>query len=532
MSAVDANGSSSLQQLAQLETIVPGPDGPGLSPAAGTLATMDSGGWVGRRLGSEGRYEIVSLIGVGGMGEVYLAKNHTLAGMSVAVKRPTDRLLSTPGLRDRFSQEFEALTRLDHPNVCGILDAGRHEDVPYAVLRYLGGGSLCEKYFGTSPGEGDRTLQGLFGWLHSIAAALDYIHSRGYVHRDVKPDNILFDDHGTPCLGDFGIVSVTGLPGADSELDASLGTPGYIAPEASDSDSLDGRADQYALAAVAYVFLTGREPFPGDSPDAIRRAQLKGRLKAAHRFNRSLPRRASKLIRRALSVRPNNRFASCTQFADAMFATSHAPTGRKSKARLLVTAVAVGGAVAFLGGFTWPELQSQTPVEVQREEPSQGDLAIGLQRARQWIDAGELQEALDELNRLAERFPDSPDLLEERGHVLLGLDHAAEAIDQFRKATRLEPRASRYADLATAQWSLKRYEDAITSFTSAIDSPGDTDEPTIANWFSLRGHAHFELGHDAQALADCREAAALDPQNQQYRDNVATTQARLGSTSP
>ena len=155
----------------------------------------------------EGRFRVDRELARGGMGTVYQAHDETLH-QSVVVKVPLPEVLMMEGFRSRFDKEIQELLALRHPHIVRVLSRGEHEQVPYFVLEYLGGGSLSSRI----KAQRDKRLDPaeVATWLPDIAATLDFVHDRDIVHRDVKPANILFDDHGHVFLSDFGIAKAIG----------------------------------------------------------------------------------------------------------------------------------------------------------------------------------------------------------------------------------------------------------------------------------------------------------------------------------
>src|SRR5688572_30481813 len=222
---------------------------------------------VGRVL-SNGRYLLAEKLGEGGMAVVYRARDLRL-GTDVVIKAPLPALLADVQFVERFRREIGSLVALSHPHILKVHDAGVEGNVPYVVMQYLSGGNLENR---------ERSRCAIHIWLPQVCSALDYMHAKGYVHRDVKPGNILFDDQGNAYLGDFGIVKALADVENYSKHNASakltrtgmvIGTPDYMAPEVILGESYDGRADQYSLAVVLHEFFAGRRPFTGASSVAV-----------------------------------------------------------------------------------------------------------------------------------------------------------------------------------------------------------------------------------------------------------------------
>src|SRR5438132_6329137 len=221
--------------------------------------------WIGRTLASD-RYRVTGKLGEGGMGFVFQAVDRHLE-RDVVIKVPRRDVLEDPAFAGRFQREIRSLVRLAHPHIVKVLDVGEADGLPFAVLQYLSGGSLANRI---NPGVPVTVrVKKLQDWLAQIAAALDFTHSQGYIHRDVKPDNILFDAPGNVFLSDFGIAKVladsrsAGTQTLRTQTGVVLGTPQYMAPELIMGQPHDGRVDQYALAIVVYEMLSGVLPITG-----------------------------------------------------------------------------------------------------------------------------------------------------------------------------------------------------------------------------------------------------------------------------
>ncbi|NLX97266.1 MAG: protein kinase [Rhodopirellula sp.] len=279
--------------------------------------------WTGARL-AEGRYEITRVLGEGGMGFVYAARDHSL-NADVVVKVPRRAMLQEdPQFAARFQREISALVKLSHPHIVGVLDVGEHEGLPFAVMQYLDGGSLDNRRPRDKEGKPRPVaVGGLRGWLEYVADALDFIHAQGYVHRDVKPANILFDRHRNVYLSDFGIAKALAAEEGRqvTRLTATgmaLGTPEYMAPEVIMGEKYDGRADQYALGVMVHELLAGDAPFHATSPAMLLVRHTTDPPPPLESLVKGIPAHASDAVLRAMAKNPAERFESCRVFVDCV----------------------------------------------------------------------------------------------------------------------------------------------------------------------------------------------------------------------
>jgi serine/threonine protein kinase/HEAT repeat protein len=280
--------------------------------------------WVGKTLAG-GRYRVTALLGEGGMGSVYRAHDANLDA-EVVIKVPKAGLLADREFAARFGREVRSLVRLAHAHIVRVLDVGEHEGLPFAVMQFLAGGSLRERAARLVSAGPSAALADLAAWLPGVANALDYIHSQGYVHRDVKPDNILFDGIGHVCLGDFGIVKA--LAGAEEARTTAfqttaglvIGTPQYVAPELMVGGAASGAADQYALAVTAYEAVCGRLPFDGATAVALAVQHATRPAPPPHEVAAGVPLAFSMALLRGLHKEPAGRFPDCRSLAQALLA--------------------------------------------------------------------------------------------------------------------------------------------------------------------------------------------------------------------
>ena len=258
------------------------------------------------RIGSELLgYRVEELLGRGGMGVVYRAYDVALE-RSVALKLLAPSLAEDRGFRERFLVESRLAAALEHPNVVPIHDAGEADGQLYLAMRYVEGADLKRLL----QEEGTLGPARAIAICAQVAEALDAAHARGLVHRDVKPSNVLMDEHGHAYLADFGLTRrlTDQAPGFEAGL--SLGTPAYVAPEQIRGAEVDGRSDQYSLACMLHQCLTGKPPFPRGSEAAVLYAHLEEDPPAPQALSNVLP--------RALAKDPGERYPSCREFvADA-----------------------------------------------------------------------------------------------------------------------------------------------------------------------------------------------------------------------
>ena len=262
-------------------------------------------------------YRIEAPLGAGGMAVVYLAHDEQL-------KRPVALKVFAPVTapdqltRRRFLDESRAAAAVDHEHIIPIYDAGQARGYLFIAMRLVRGGDLR----GLLEREGALPPARAAGIVSQVASALDAAHGAGLVHRDVEPANILL---ATPAgepdyvyLSDFGVSKQATRPITLTGTGQFLGTPDYAAPEQGRDVRLDGRADQYALACVAYHLLTGAPPFERESPTAVLMAQLSEPPPSVRVRRPELPEAVDQVLARALAKVPEKRYRSCREFADAL----------------------------------------------------------------------------------------------------------------------------------------------------------------------------------------------------------------------
>jgi serine/threonine protein kinase len=264
----------------------------------------------GQRLGP---YEIVSLIGRGGMAVVYKALQPTLR-RHVAIKVLPAYFVHEEGFRTRFQQEAETAARLEHPNILPIFDYGQEGDLPYIVMPLVTGGTLREWLRNPVPLE--SALQ-VFG---RILSALGYAHTRqpAIIHRDIKPSNILMSQGDWPLLTDFGIAKIVEPSLQLTRSGTMVGTPEYMSPEQSQGAAVDPRTDLYAMGILLFEMLTGRLPFQGQTPLAVILQHVRDEVPSPRSFNPDLSPIWDDVVRRALAKNPEDRYLTAQAMDDAI----------------------------------------------------------------------------------------------------------------------------------------------------------------------------------------------------------------------
>ncbi|MGH7664452.1 MAG: protein kinase domain-containing protein [Gemmatimonadaceae bacterium] len=256
----------------------------------------------------------MELLGRGGMGIVFRAREVSL-DREVALKvLALDPILNHEAF-ERFEREAKLAARLDHPNIVPIFAVGQREAIAYYTMRLVRGGSVEDMLARQRQLEYDHVM----AVLRDVAAALDYAHGRGVVHRDVKPANILNGEAGHALVADFGIAKALGATAGDGATGTGIiGSPGYMSPEQWRGDVVDGRADQYALGIVAFEMLAGRRPFETPSVQDLLTLHLEAPVPAVSSRRAGIPEHADFAIRRALAKHPGERFSTVTGFVDAL----------------------------------------------------------------------------------------------------------------------------------------------------------------------------------------------------------------------
>jgi eukaryotic-like serine/threonine-protein kinase len=254
-----------------------------------------------------GYYRLGKLIGEGGMGKVYEA-SHEFMGRSVAIKVIHQEYTSDKVKALRFFQEIRALIKLDHPNIVTIFDAGRVHRSYYYAMELLPGPSLKD-YIDQKKALPEKEALSI---IRVMALALGHAHANSLVHRDVKPENIMFDSHKVPKLMDFGVAMHHDEQHMTlTQEGVTIGSLHYTPPEQVDGTrDIDCRADIYSLGATLYYALTGSTVYTGDSPQALLAKHLTGAFVSPRKLNKLVSRRTTAIVKKMMAVNRDKRFQS------------------------------------------------------------------------------------------------------------------------------------------------------------------------------------------------------------------------------
>ncbi|HJR36669.1 MAG TPA: bifunctional serine/threonine-protein kinase/formylglycine-generating enzyme family protein [Gemmatimonadales bacterium] len=259
-------------------------------------------------------FRVETELPAGGMSRIFLANEQSLNRRVVVKVLPPN--MTSEVSAARFRQEMEMLARLQHPHILPILSSGTRGELLYYIMPFVAGESLRHRL----SEHGKLPVEDAIRILTEVADALGYAHAAGVLHRDIKPENILLEGRHA-VLADFGVARALVDARTGAKLTAtgvSVGTPGYMSPEQVSGDSIDARADLYALAVVGYEMLSGKPPFEGPSAQAVLTAHLITPPLPLTEVRPEVPAHVSRAISRALSKRPEERFLTGQEFADAL----------------------------------------------------------------------------------------------------------------------------------------------------------------------------------------------------------------------
>jgi serine/threonine-protein kinase len=263
---------------------------------------------IGQQLGG---YTLVGKIGTGGTSVVYYAQ-HPHKG-DVAVKVLGGRWAAESDFARRFKREARVIAQLDHLHIVRLIEAGREGETNFLAMEYLAGGSLW-----AAMRQGPLAPEYASRIVNQLAEALDYAHAKNIIHRDMKPSNVLFDKHGVTKLTDFGLAKALNTDSTGiTKPYTSLGTPWYMAPEQFQGTRMTGQTDVYGLGVMLFEMLAGRLPFDGETAERLMYQHLNDKPIPLTAVRPELPRAMQAVVEKALAKKPEDRYRSAGELADA-----------------------------------------------------------------------------------------------------------------------------------------------------------------------------------------------------------------------
>jgi serine/threonine-protein kinase len=259
------------------------------------------------------RYEVEELVGAGGMSSVYRARDRLL-DRNVALKVLHEQYAGDEEYVERFRREARSVAALSHPNIVTVIDRGEHDGRQFIVFEYVDGENLKRLIERRGPAPVEWALElGI-----QIARALSFAHQNGFVHRDVKPQNVLLNGDGRPKVTDFGIARKLDVQHGMTQTGAVLGTSDYIAPEQAQGQRVDEHTDVYSLGVVLYELLTNEVPFPGENFVAVAMRHINEPPPSIRERRPDVPLRVEAAVHMAMAKDPGDRFATMAELADEL----------------------------------------------------------------------------------------------------------------------------------------------------------------------------------------------------------------------
>ena len=342
---------------------------PGLTP---TVTSVD----VTRRFAPgtlvAGRYRVLGVAGVGGMGVVYRARDEEL-DVDTALKVLRPDLGGDPAVVERFRSELLLAREVSHKNVVRIHDIGEHEGLRFLTMRYVEGRSLSD----VLEKDGRMSPERAVAIARQVASALEEAHRAGVIHRDLKPGNILLDADDTAYITDFGIARSLGRDGL-TRAGAVIGTPDYLSPEQIAGDPVDGRTDLYALGIVLYEMLTGELPFRAGSQAEMLGSRLAGRARDVSETGVHAPAWLRAVVRKLLERSPARRYPDARALLDDL---DRARAPRQGPRALRVAAAVAAAAVVGLGIWTASRNRARPPAASATSRRGSAAAPVGAREA-------------------------------------------------------------------------------------------------------------------------------------------------------
>jgi serine/threonine-protein kinase len=330
-----------------------------------------------------GRYRVERVLGAGGMAVVYCAHDEELH-RPVAIKLPAEHLADDEEFHRRFLREAQVASRLSHPNVVAVYDAGDEDGRPFIVMEVVEGETLAALLARRGPlSAAEVTALGL-----QAAAGLGHAHANGLVHRDVKPQNLLLSGNGTLKVADFGIARAVAATQRLTQAGSVLGTAAYLAPEQALGEEVTAAADVYGLGAVLYEALTGRTPFAADTLVEALTAQQQGAVTPPSALVDGVPAELERTLMRCLARNPRYRPQDGRELEALLRGAPAAPTvplarPRRSRRALLGLAAALVAVVAVVLAVALSSSPAPRPTAPPPDRPDQP--ALQARDLAQWL---------------------------------------------------------------------------------------------------------------------------------------------------
>lgn len=281
-------------------------------------------------------YQILARLGAGAMATVYKAKQLSLDRM-VAIKVLPRKHTNNPQFVERFYAEGRAAAKLNHPNIVGALDVGKASEYHYFVMEYVEGHTVFDDITKKGPYTEEQALKVAI----QVVRALEHAHAAGFIHRDVKPKNLMITPDGTAKLADMGLArAISDREAAEAEQGKAYGTPYYISPEQIRGEmNVDFRADIYSFGATLYHMVTGRVPFDGPNPSAVMHQHLKAELVPPDHLNPELTSGISEIIEVCMAKSRDRRYANTSDLLEDLRAVASGEPPLQARRRFDMSAL-------------------------------------------------------------------------------------------------------------------------------------------------------------------------------------------------
>ncbi len=322
------------------------------------------------------RYEITKAIARGGMARVYLARDRSL-DRPVAVKELVPEFAADESFVERFRREAQAAANLTHPNIVGVYDWGTQDNTYFIIMEYVDGPVLSKVLRDEGPLHPRRAAE----LASEVAAALGFAHSRGVVHRDVKPGNVILTSSGQAKVTDFGIARAMSAPEENlTQAGSVMGTATYFSPEQAQGLQVDQRSDLYSLGVVLFEMVTGRTPFTGETPLAIAYKHVQDQPPAPSTLVSGLPTGLEAVIMKLLRKRPEDRYANAEDLrADLRrFLNGQATLAEQERAAAVGTPTSAVAATGAAVAAAEPAPVAEPDPEPVDEEQSRTGMYLGI----------------------------------------------------------------------------------------------------------------------------------------------------------